>query len=133
MHKPDNDPAIPYRFPVFPYPNPNDGVYLDKMKVYAKLMAEMIPPLSSPAGGMRLKKFDNDITNPLLNPNPLYHRGINLMNYRNTDLWPLTRPKKTERQQLDQRWLHGDYKDAPYLLTHPLYKKVKEITQGEQQ
>ena len=85
----------------------------------------MIPPLSSPAGGMRLKAFGENKPNP--------HRGIDLSGYRNFALWPATRPKKSDRQQEDQRWLHGDYKDAPYLLAHPLYKKIKGIAQGEPQ
>jgi len=40
---------------------------------------------------------------------------------------------KKDCQQEDKRWLYGDYKDAPYLLTYPLYQKIKGITQGESQ
>jgi hypothetical protein len=117
MYLPDNDPEVSNRLPMF-HPYIFDD--LEKIKVWAKLMAEMIPPLSSPAGGMRLIKFTETDT----------HRAQNLMSakYRNTTLWPATRPKVNELQY--SRWLHSDYKDAPLLLTYPLYVKIKEITQG---
>ena len=126
IYLPDNDPDVLDRLPAWPL-DVNDPEYLEKMKVYAKLLAEMIPPLSSPAGGIRLKKFVDD------DEIKLAHRAIDLdkdLAYKKTVLWPMIRPNKTPDQQASQRWFHGDYKDAPYLLTHPLYKKVKEITQG---
>jgi len=104
---------------------------MEKMKVYAKLMAEQIPPLSSAAGGMRLVKFA--ISTDPNNPNQNDKFGFDLMNYRNTDLWPKKRPKKSDEQERLQRWLHGDYKDAPYLLTHPLYRKITVISKGNAQ
>lgn len=33
----------------------------------------------------------------------------------------LFRPDKTTEQREGNRWLHGDYKDAPYLMTWSLY------------
>lgn len=33
----------------------------------------------------------------------------------------LFRPDKTTEQREGNRWLHGDYKDAPYLMTWRLY------------
>ena len=121
IYQPDNDNEPKNRLPMLP----SQSIDMEKMKVHAKLMAEMIPPLSSPAGGVRLRKFKIEENNP----DSKY--GIDLMSYRDTNLWPKVRPKKTPQQQGSQRWFHGDYKDAPYLLTHPLYKKIKGITQGE--
>jgi hypothetical protein len=39
------------------------------------------------------------------------------------------RKGRAPNQQEDQRWLHGDYKAAPYLLTYRLYKKFVEIAE----
>ena len=39
------------------------------------------------------------------------------------------RPGKSKDQRDDKRWLHGDYKDAPFLLTHELYKNIKNISE----
>jgi pimeloyl-ACP methyl ester carboxylesterase len=133
IYQPDGHADPLDHLPHLPF-DENDLDHMKKMRVHIKLLAEMTPPLSSPAGGMRLKKFDHDPTNPLLNPNPKYHHGINLMDYRNLNLWQSSdRPGKSKPQRDEQRWLHSDYKDAPYLLTHPLYKQIKGIAQGEQQ
>ena len=91
-----------------------------KLRKHAKLLAEMIPPLSSPAGGQRLlprtlpdgRAFD-------LHATP----------FKDATLWPNTRPGKSDRQQTDKRWLHGDYKDAPFRLTHVLYEEIKKISE----
>ena len=93
---------------------------LAKLKNHAKLLAEMIPPLSSPAGGKALSgrklhsshKFD-------LRNSP----------FKDADIWPETRPGKSDDQQTYKRWLHGDYKDAPYRLTHKLYEKLTKISE----
>ena len=120
LYKPDNDPDPSYRLPFLPL-DVNDEWYMEKMKVHAKLLAEQIPPLSSPAGGKPLINLDQN------------HR-FNLNDYsENNNLWLSTRPKKSGSQQRDKRWLHGDYKDAPYLLTHPLYRKINKISQGVSQ
>jgi len=50
------------------------------------------------------------------------------MDYRDTELWPATREGKSEKQQEEQKWLHGDYKDAPFLLTYKMYEKIKDIS-----
>jgi hypothetical protein len=91
----------------------------DQIKWHAKLLAEAIPPLSSPAGGVALSA--------LLNAEP--PRAFDLMDppYRDTALWPDSRDGKTPGQQEDRRWLHGDYKDAPFLLTYRLYRRLTEI------
>jgi hypothetical protein len=90
----------------------------NQIKWHAKLLAEAIPPLSGPAGSIPVTRVE-DV------------RRFNMMNapFRDTTLWPATRPRKTLNQQVGQRWLHGDYKDAPYLLTHGLYLKIAEIVQ----
>ena len=124
----DNDPEIYNRLPFLPFISidPYDEI-MDTIKVHAKLLAEMIPPLSSPAGGMPIAKLLYD------DPDE-EDRAIDLMSYRDTVLWDsANRPGKSERQQTLKRWLHGDYKDAPYLLTHKLYEKIKEITEGNNQ
>ena len=122
IYRPDGHSEPKDRLPLLPY-NPNDPNYMEKMKVHAKLLAEMIPPLSSPAGGKPLKENTLPST-----------RKIDLdkdLRYKNNDFWPDNRPKKTPDQQQKKRWLHGDYKDAPYLLTHKLYEKIKDLTQGD--
>jgi hypothetical protein len=128
IYQPDGHSEPLDHLPMLP-PQPEEEVDMEKMKVHIKLLAEMIPSLSSPAGGMRLKTLVDD------DEKQWAHRTQNLMSkeYRNTNLWPTTRPNKTERQQTLQRWLHSDYKDAPYLLTYPLYVKIKGITQGVEQ
>ena len=49
--------------------------------------------------------------------------------FKDATLWPDTRPGKSDRQQTDKRWLHGDYKDAPFRLTHVLYEEIKKISE----
>jgi hypothetical protein len=101
---------------VFPLP-PLSTASAEQVKWHAKLLAEAIPPLSSPAGGMAVGKIAER------------KRAFNLMGpqYRDTALWPDSRDGKTPGQQEDRRWLHGDYKDAPFLLTYRLYRKFAEI------
>jgi hypothetical protein len=86
---------------------------------HAKLLAEAIPPLSGPAGSIPVSKVADQ------------ERSYNMMDapFRDTTLWPATRPRKSDDQQEKKRWLHGDYKDAPYLLTHGLYLKIADIAQ----
>ena len=133
LYKPDLDKDAGIRLPIIPlelnrtfYNEPEENmkiIEMEQMKVHAKLLADYIPPLSSPAGGKRLK---DDTLDP--------DRKFNLMTkaFRNENLWDsANRPDKSERQRTLKRWLHGDYKDAPYLLTHPLYKKIKGIAQGD--
>jgi len=48
--------------------------------------------------------------------------------FKNAGRWPTDRPGKSDQQQENRRWLHGDYKDAPYLLTRNLYLRITEIT-----
>jgi hypothetical protein len=92
------------------------------------LLAEMIPPLSSPEGGTRLDIFAERPNNPYT------HRGKDLKDYVIPSLWDsANRPGKSGSQRTQKRWLHGDYKDAPYRLTYKLYQQIKGITQGEQQ
>jgi hypothetical protein len=83
---------------------------------HAKLLAEAVPPLSGPAGSIPVTEVAGA-------------RRFNMMDppFRDTALWPATRPRKSHEQQSQRRWLHGDYKDAPYLLTHGLYRKIAEI------
>jgi hypothetical protein len=119
LYRPDNHSDPKDRLPFLPY-NPNDPAYMEKMKVHAKLLAEMIPPLSSAAGGVPLMKLDPNRTFDLNNPP-----------YKKNTLWPEVRLAKVGPQQTSKRWFHFDYKEAPYLLTHQLYEKITEITQGE--
>ena len=113
IYLPDGDIEIFNRLP-YGGNNPN----MERLKNHAKLLAEMIPPLSSPAGGIALKERTV----------PQDRRfDMHGNDFKNASLWPNTRPKKSDRQQSDKHWLHGDYKDAPFLLTQKLYKKIKEI------
>ena len=122
MYQPEGDPSVMNRLSFLP-PQPGD---MKKMQVHAKLIAEMIPPLSSPAGGVPLKK--------LVIMGGGRSNNLNVLPYKNATLWDSAkRPKKSDKQREEQRWLHGDYKDAPYLLTCQLYKQIKGITQGEPQ
>ena len=91
-----------------------------KLRNHAKLLAEMIPPLSSPAGGMRLK------LETLPNGRAF---DMHLFPFKDSTLWPDTRPGKSKDQRERKRWLHGDYKDAPFRLTHTLYEKIKIISE----
>jgi len=113
IYLPDSDIEICNRLP-----SSVPDYTLNKLKNHAKLLAEMIPPLSSPAGGKTLgdkiaqaHKFD-----------------MNEDEFKVEPLWPTTRPGKSLRQQSDKQWLHGDYKDAPFLLTHTLYRNIKIIS-----
>ena len=116
IYLPDGDIEIFNRLP-YGGNEPN----MERLKNHAKLLAEMIPPLSSPAGGARLQLFSLD------GDNAQYATDMNEDAFKNETLWPNTRPKKSDIQQRNKHWLHGDYKDAPFLLTHKLYKKIKEV------
>ena len=123
IYRPNNHNEPKDHLPFLPL-DTNDPQHMEKMKVHAKLLAEHITPLSSPAGGKALgigliggQKFN-----------------LNKAPFKNENLWDsANRPGKSFYQQRDKRWLHGDYKDAPYLLTHPLYREIKKISQGVSQ
>jgi len=100
------------------------GESMDKIKNHAKLMAEMIPPLSSAAGGVKLSYLEQN--------EPENYFDMNAGSFRNLSLWPPKRPGKSPDQCSYKRWLHGDYKNAPYLLTYGLYLKIAEIEKGAQ-
>ena len=95
------------------------GESMDKIKNHAKLLAEMIPPHSSAAGGMELRC--------LKNKEPSSFFDMNANSFKNATLWPTDRPGKSRLQKRNKRWLHGDYKDAPFLLTWKLYRQIAEI------
>ena len=87
---------------------------MNKIKNHAKLLAEMIPPLSNPAGTRKLvSKTSKD--------------SKNMQTYVNKDNgWPERRPGlKTDAQ--NNRWLHTDYISAPPFLTKELYKRFHKI------
>jgi hypothetical protein len=44
--------------------------------------------------------------------------------------WPTVRLEKSEKQAGNKRWLHGDYKDAPYNLVWKLYDMFVKIDTG---
>ena len=89
------------------------------MSNHAKLLAEKIPPLSSAVGGMPLDKLSGGVKT----------KQFDQMDFRDTELWDSSnRPGKSRDQQRNKQWLHGDYKDAPFLLTHKLYEKIKDIS-----
>ena len=117
LYLPDGDIEIYNRLP---YPQFSD-IGMAKLKNRAKLLAEMIPPLSSPAGGKGLTVLTDPTSNRAYD--------VNEAPYKNVGLWPETRPQKSIVQQEDKRWLHGDYKDAPFRLTYTLYEKIKEISE----
>ena len=97
-------------FPVLPLANGS----MDQIKWHAKLLAEEVPPLSGPAGSIACEKMNTK---------------YNLMDYRDLELWRKDRSGKCSNQRDGQRWLHGDYKDAPYLLTHKLYQEFVTISE----
>ena len=115
IYLPDGDIEIFNRLP-YGGNDPN----MERLKNHAKLLAEMIPPLSSPAGGKSL----SDESIPSIQ---MFDMQDN--DFKNATLWPETRPKKSSEQQRLKNWLHGDYKDAPFLLANKLYKKINEIIQ----
>jgi hypothetical protein len=122
----DGDPAVPERLPSRTPSGAPAVDDMEKVKVHAKLLAEMIPPLSSPAGWVPLTKLTEDPEKK--------HRAIDLDTdplYKKNALWPEIRLAKVGPQQASKRWFHFDYKEAPYLLTHTLYEKITEITKGE--
>jgi len=89
---------------------------MDQIKNYAKILAEAMPPLSGPAGYYAAHSLPDTKCFNLDNPP-----------FKNANLWPTSRPGKSNNQQVNQRWLHGDYKDAPYLLTHKFYETIVEL------
>jgi hypothetical protein len=96
-----------------------ESATMDQIKCHAKLLGEAIPPLSGPAGSLAVKAILDET------------RAFNMMDsaFRDTIAWPVVRKGKANDQQTKQRWLHGDYKAAPYLLTYRLYKKFVEIAE----
>lgn len=110
LHHTYLEPSLPTRF--VPVSEPRPVVTL------ADLEADDVDLAGGPAGSMPVTKVDEV-------------RRFNMMDspFRDTALWPATRPRKTPLQQVDKRWFHGDYKDAPYLLTHGLYLKIVNIVQ----
>ena len=96
---------------------------MDKIKNHAKLMAEMIPPLSSAAGGMESEAVRDAAESQVFN--------MNDNSFKSVLLWPTSRPGKSPKQCDSKRWLHGDYKDAPFLLTHNLYRKIANAIEGK--
>ena len=119
IYLPDNASPVLARLPRPPFQTKGMNV----IKNHAKLLAEMIPPLSSPAGGRPITLLKKNVLEE--------NRSFDLEEspYKNTAFWPETRPGKSRDQQDNKRWLHGDYKDAPFLLTQPLYKKIKTISE----
>jgi len=112
------DPAVLDRLPLPPFTDDS----MDLVMNHAKLLAEMIPPLSGPAGSMRsdavFKKAQSRTVD--MNDNA----------FKNAGRWPTDRPWKSRDQREEMRWLHGDYKDAPYLLTRHLYVDITNIANG---
>lgn len=97
---------------------PLNNASTDQVKWHAKLLAEAVPPLSGPAGSIPVKGISNTQKFDMMGPS-----------YRDLSIWPTERAGKSDGQQSNRRWLHGDYKDAPYLLTHRLYRKFVEISE----
>ena len=96
--------------PFVPLAGAEDG----KILHHAKLLAEMIPPLSNPAGTRKLvSKTSKD--------------SKNMQTYVNKDNgWPERRPGlKTDAQ--NNRWLHSDYLNAPPYLTMKLYWLFRDV------
>ena len=56
IYKPSGDSAVRKRLPMVPM----RGESMDKIKNHAKLLAEMIPPLSSAAGGVKLSYLEQN-------------------------------------------------------------------------
>ena len=120
IYRADGDIEIYNRLPYIQF----QDIGMAKLKNQAKLLAEMIPPLSSPAGGMAITK--------LVNLGGGHSIDMNSDTFKNALLWPTQRPNKTNEQETQKRWLHGDYKDAPYRLTHDLYQRIKGISNGKE-
>jgi hypothetical protein len=114
IYKPDCDSAVSNRLPFLPLA----GAPMNKIKNHAKLLAEALPPLSGAAG------FSQVVS--IVGTNRCF--DLNNAPFKDTSLWPATRPGKSDAQQATKRWLHGDYKDPSYLLTHTFYDKITELT-----
>jgi hypothetical protein len=98
--------------------DPNQDVLAGNPAALHKLLAEAVPPLSGAAG------FFQSTT--IIGTNKCF--DLNNLPFKDANLWPATRPGKSAEQQVKQRWLHGDYKDPAYLLTHCFYDKITELT-----
>ena len=118
IYTPDGDPAAAAKLPVLPILSPPP---MDKIKNHAKLLAEAIPPLSGAAG------FFASAAILKVRPSGRCF-DLNSAPFKDVSLWPTTRPNKSDDQQIHQRWLHCDYLDAAYLLTHSLYDRIAELT-----
>ena len=86
---------------------------MNKIKNHAKLLAEMVPPRSNPAGSRPLKAAVSQ---------------QNLQSWSEKKEWPDPRPEVSKKR--NKRWLHGDYKDAPPFLTHKLYRALKDALEA---
>ena len=83
---------------------------------------------------MRLKPFAQkpDNEGKETNPDAKYAFDQNKAPIKDANLWDsANRPKKSDTQKRDKQWLHGDYKDAPFLLTHKMYEQIKRIINNE--
>lgn len=93
---------------------------LDKIKNHAKLLAEAIPPRSDAAGSQELMI---DLEGA---------EACNMNLWAISPKWPSTRTGISFSEQ-NNRWLHGDYKDAPPFLTWTLYKNIRTILSNPEQ
>ena len=110
IYMPDNTDCVRDRLPFLPF----NQELLDKIKNHAKLLAEAIPPRSDAAGSQELMI---DLEGA---------EACNMNLWAISQKWPSTRTGISFSEQ-NNRWLHGDYKDAPPFLTWTLYQNICAI------
>lgn len=93
---------------------------LYKIKNHAKLLAEAIPPRSNAAGTEQMKTGF------------VVCSSIDMNKWVTTGKWISNRVGISLPDQ-NNRWLHGDYKDAPPFLTWTLYKNIRTILSNPEQ
>ena len=106
IYRPDLSSEVDSRLPAVPFGDAD----MELIKVHAKLLAEAVPPTSNAAGGTKiLGDYCSGIK-----------ESVDMQKTFQTD-WTKERPDKTAEQCDGERWLHGDYKDAPFCMTWSLY------------
>ena len=116
IYMPDNTDSVRERLPFLPF----NQELLYKIKNHAKLLAEAIPPRSNAAGTEQMKTGF------------VVCSSIDMNKWVTTGKWISNRVGISLPDQ-NNRWLHGDYKDAPPFLTWTLYKNIRTILSNPEQ
>lgn len=115
LYAPDGAAVVEDRLPRYPIScTPGDTNGMNKLKNYAKLLAEAIPSLTGPAGGSALENV------------PSTDMGTECRIHTDETLWP----KRANQGDKRNRWLHGDYKNPAYIYVHRLYDCCTVLLRG---